>query len=349
MMRPEPGDDAEFRPRQFREIVDSVVHIYRRNAVRLIAIAVVVQLVVFLIGSLAGEPVELDEAATDEGTTVSEATVDEETDQFGDDVAGTDAIEPTAQPVLGDTEGPATVVTEEGSEPTSDIFGDLDGARVNWGSTIVFALMLWVAIVVSQAAMAWVVLESTLNLRSPLSLTMRRALARLGPVATTLAVFYLLMIALIGVTLFLSVMIGDLAIILGTLVGLYVAVRLVMAPLIALVQRAKPVDALRESYRLTANDSMRIFGFLLAFVAFLFVAGTVLTFTVGFIPFLGDIAVASLMFPPWFILMTVLYLDLRVRDSGPSRFTRDALSHELGLTLPEPPPGPQAPPFQPEQ
>jgi hypothetical protein len=198
--------------------------------------------------------------------------------------------------------------------------------------------------------MAWVVLESTLNLRPPLTLSLRRALFRLGPVATTLAVFYLLMIALIGVTLFLSVMIGDLAIILGTLVGLYVAVRLVMAPLIALVQRAKPVDALRESYRLTASDSMRIFGFLLAFVAFLFVAGSVLTFTVGFVPFFGDLAVATLMFPPWFILITVLYLDLRVRDRGPSRFTRATLAEELGLSLPEPEaPGPQAPPYQPEQ
>ena len=344
-MRPEPGDDAEFRPRQFREIVDSVVDIYRRNAVRLIAIAVVVQLAIFLIGSLSGEPIVLDETAPATGAAATEGTAGEERNQIGDDALGADAVEPTVQPVLGDTERPNPVAVEEVPGPASDVFGDLDGAQVNWGSTIVFALLLWAAVVISQVAMAWVVLESTLNLKPPLTLSMRRAFTRLGPVATTLAVFYLLIVALIGATVVLSMVIGDLAVILGTLVGLYVAVRLVMAPLIAVVHLAKPMDALRESYRLTANDSMRIFGFLLAFIAFLFVAGSLLTFTVGFIPFFGDLVVASLIFPPWFILVTVLYLDLRVRDSGPEPFTRDTLSRELGLTLP----GPEAPPFQPEQ
>jgi len=351
-MRPEPGDDAEFRPSQFREIVDSVVHIYRRNAVRLVAIAVVVQLVVFLIGSLAGEPFELDETAPTTGAAATEGTADEASDgltfdQFGDDAAATDAVEPTPQPVLGDTEGPVPVVVEDISGPSSDIFSDLDNAQFNLGSALVFALLTWASFVVLQVAMAWVVLESTLDLRPPLTQSMRRAFARLGPVATTSVVFYLMMFALVGITVVLFTMIGELAIILGTLAGLYMAVRLVMAPVIALVQRKKPMDALRESYRLTANDSMRIFGFILAFVAFLFVAGTVLTLTVGKVPFLGDLAVASLMLPPWFILTTMLYLDLRVRNPGSGAFTRQALAGELGLSLPEP--RPEAPPFQPEQ
>jgi len=352
LMRPEPGDDAEFRPSQFREIVDSVVHIYRRNAVRLVAIAVVVQLVVFLIGSLAGEPFELDETAPTTGAAATEGTADEASDgltfdQFGDDAAATDAVEPTPQPVLGDTEGPVPVVVEDISGPSSDIFSDLDNAQFNLGSFLVFALLTLASFVVLQVAMGWVVLESTLSLKPPLALSMRRVLSRLRPVATTLAVFCLMMFALVGITVVLFKMIGELAIILGTLAGLYMAVRLVMAPLIAVVQQAKPMDALRESYRLTANDSMRIFGFLLAYIAFLFVAGTVLTLTVGKVPFLGNPAVASLVVPPLYILITVLYLDLRVRNPGSGAFTRQALAGELGLSLPEP--RPEAPPFQPEQ
>ncbi len=79
-------DDGVFVPLQLSEIVGGVVHVYRRNAWRLVAIAFVAQLLVFIVTLAAGEPTLFGDTAEDEapqaGTEV-EDTADLTTDLLG--------------------------------------------------------------------------------------------------------------------------------------------------------------------------------------------------------------------------------------------------------------------------
>jgi hypothetical protein len=144
-------------------------------------------------------------------------------------------------------------------------------------------------------------------------------------------VIFLIVLVVFFVTIALMLMIGPPALVLGVVAGVYLAVRLLFAPIIALVQRTGPSDSINESFRMTRGNWWMLAGYVLVMVAFYFVAGTALQFTVGLIPVIGDIVVGTVMVPPSIILVTVLYLDLRARTAAPGTFTKEVLAAELGL------------------
>ena len=360
MIDPHEPDDSIFRPLLFREIIDVVVHTYRRNAWRLIAIAFVAQLVFFVVGSLAGDALagdalEFQDSSGDTAGETREAGVVETpqgaTELLGDEARDLGDLTDTSDPgvrealdrsdrspddALGlapDTQGNllGDVVVEQTSEPASSVFADLGDLEVNWLAAVVAAIIIWVALAVSEAAIIWVALESRLNVRAPLAVSMRRAFERLMPLALTTLVIFLIVLVVFFVTIALMLMIGPPALVLGVVAGVYLAVRLLFAPIIALVQRTGPSDSINESFRMTRGNWWMLAGYVLVMVAFYFVAGTALQFTVGLIPVIGDIVVGTVMVPPSIILVTVLYLDLRARTAAPGTFTKEVLAAELGL------------------
>ncbi len=307
-------DDGVFVPLQLSEIVGGVVHVYRRNAWRLVAIAFVAQLLVFIVTLAAGEPTLFGDTAEDEAPqagTEAEDTADLTTDLLG---------------------GAGDVVVEETSGTTSDASDVLDELSDDWLSAVVVAVVAWVAFTVSEAAITWVALESQMNLRAPLEVTLKRALTRLWPLTLTVLVISLMVLVVVVVALALSLVIGSLAVFVGVVAGVYLVGRLLFAPIVALIQRTGPSDSINESFRMTRGNWWRVVGYVLLMALFYLVVGAALQYTVGQIPNVGDLIVGTVMVPPSIIFMTILYLDLRARTSPPDAFTRQVLAGEMGLT-----------------
>jgi hypothetical protein len=352
-------DGSEFSPLLFRDLLELVVKVYRRNAWRLIAIALVAQIFLFVVASVAGEALVFDDEAdggtgeagfVETGDRNAEIFVDrDETGDLGD---LTDTSDPAVREALGrsdrspddalgftsdsDVNLLGDVVVEETSGSDSGVFGDLE---VNWLAAVISGIFIWVAFAVSEAAMTWVVLESRLNLRVPLAVSMRRAFDRLLPLALTTFVISLIILVVVLATIIVSMVVGPLAVMLGVVAGIYLAVRLLFAPIVALVRRTGPSDSINESFRMTRGNWWMVAGYVLVMVAFYLVVGTALQFTIGQLPVVGDILAGTVLVPPSIILITVLYLDLRARSVAPGTFTREVLAADLGLAESGPGPG----------
>ena len=98
------------------------------------------------------------------------------------------------------------------------------------------------------------------------------------------------------------------------------------------IEQLGPTDAVKRSWNVVQGNWWRTFGFFMGIVLAVIGATLIIFLPVGFflpavLTALVSTAFSALVTPPYFIAITVLYFDIRVRKE---QYTHDDLARELG-------------------
>lgn len=292
-MTTEPPTEApQLRPLGVGDIVDRVFALYRSRPLLFLAVATVPYLVLFLL--ITGVAVVF--AAT-----------------------------------FGAFLGPLTQVV---SQPTSDVSFAALGAAVGGVLVLVSVIVIAAVVILSAQSAALIAATSALYLRRPVTAgdVFGEGLRAAPRVIGASIIVFLLLIALWAALAIVMVVANQgLATALGILFGFvataYIFASTLVAPVVATLEHAGPLTAIRRSFRLSAGNRWRIIGVQLLLLILNAVIGALLS-AIFLGSFINDLTVRTVVqqvanlitnvawAPVQWGTFAILYYDLRVRHEA---------------------------------
>jgi hypothetical protein len=287
-----PTEAPQLRPLGVGDIVDRVFALYRSRPLLFLAVATVPYLVLFLL--ITGVAVVF--AAT-----------------------------------FGAFLGPLTQVV---SQPTSDVSFAALGAAVGGVLVLVSVIVIAAVVILSAQSAALIAATSALYLRRPVTAgdVFGEGLRAAPRVIGASIIVFLLLIALWAALAIVMVVANQgLATALGILFGFvataYIFASTLVAPVVATLEHAGPLTAIRRSFRLSAGNRWRIIGVQLLLLILNAVIGALLS-AIFLGSFINDLTVRTVVqqvanlitnvawAPVQWGTFAILYYDLRVRHEA---------------------------------
>ena len=292
-MTTQPSSEApQLRPLGVGDIVDRVFALYRSRPLLFLAVATVPYLVLFLL--ITGVAVVF--AAT-----------------------------------FGAFLGPLTQLV---SQPTSDVSFAALGAAVGGVLVLVSVIVIAAVVILSAQSAALIAATSALYLRRPVTAggVFREGLRAAPRVIGASIIVFLLLIAMWSALAIVMVVANQgIVVALGILFGLvataYIFASTLVAPVVATLEQAGPVTAIRRSFRLSAGNRWRIIGVQLLLLVLNAVIGALLS-AIFLGSFINDLTVRTVVqqianlitnvawAPVQWGTFAILYYDLRVRHEA---------------------------------
>jgi hypothetical protein len=225
-------------------------------------------------------------------------------------------------------------LTQLATDPTSNVSLAGLGAAIGGVIVIVSALVIAAVVILSAQSAALIAAMSALYLRRPATAggVFREGL-RAAPrvIGASIIVFLLLMAMWTALAIAMVLANQGIAVALGILFGLvatvYIFASTLVAPVVATLEHAGPVTAIRRSFRLSAGNRWRIIGVQLLLLILNAVIGALLS-AVFLGSFINDITVRTAVqqvanlitnvawAPVQWGTFAILYYDLRVRHEA---------------------------------
>jgi hypothetical protein len=187
-----------------------------------------------------------------------------------------------------------------------------DWEQEEWGNVDVASIVALVAITVVSSMILGALLEGAL-----IHAVKDHYRGQPVDVARVLGMSWRRIPALLGIALLVGLPIGALTLtIIGIPLAVYLGTRWFFSPQAVILEDKGPIGALSRSSALVKGGWWRTFGILISVWLIAGAISGVLSFTVGFIPWIGPFLALLVAAPISAVGITILYYDLVFRQSG---------------------------------